>query len=67
MTIDKKYLGDMNGVGTGQMSKNSQSLNIVILEGSGGGALLGISGSLVISQDEEGHSYELDFQFTNAE
>ena len=103
MTFDKEYLGDMNGVGKGQMiskrnegdvavyyaieefsgsvsgrngsftllhqgqmSKSAQLLKVVIMEGSGEGNLEGISGSLAITQDEEGHTYALDYQLASA-
>lgn len=46
----------------GYMSKESQSLEITILEGSGSGELQNVSGSMVIVQDADGHRYELDFE-----
>ena len=46
----------------GYMSKSSQSLEVTILEGSGSGELKDISGSMLITQDENGHSYELTFE-----
>ena len=65
----EEFSGSINGqngslalVHQGQMSENSQTLNIIILEGSGDGELQGISGSLAITQNENGHSYALDYQ-----
>ena len=46
----------------GQMSKESQSLEVAILEGSGSGELENISGSMVIVQDANGHTYELSYE-----
>ena len=46
----------------GYMSKESQSLKVVILEGSGSGELENISGSMVIVQDANGHTYELTYE-----
>ena len=46
----------------GYMSKDSQTLEIIILEGSGSGELQDISGSMLIDQDANGHSYELAFE-----
>jgi hypothetical protein len=44
------------------MSKESQSLEVVIFEGSGSGELENISGSMIIAQDAGGHTYELTFE-----
>lgn len=44
------------------MSKDSQSLEVTILEGSGQGELQNISGSMLIIQDTNGHRYELTFE-----
>jgi hypothetical protein len=46
----------------GHMSKESQSLEVTILEGSGSGELQNISGSMLIVQDASGHSYVLTFE-----
>ena len=46
----------------GFMSKESQSLEILILEGSGSGEFDNITGSMVITQDANGHSYELTYE-----
>ena len=99
MLIQKNYLGDMIGSGTGQMiskgtdngvavyyaieefsgsvkgktggftlvhkgymSKESQSLEVTILEDSGSGELQNISGSMLIVQDSNGHGYEITFE-----
>jgi hypothetical protein len=46
----------------GHMSAESQSLDINILEGSGSGELENISGRMAITQDSDGHSYELVYE-----
>jgi hypothetical protein len=46
----------------GRMDTKSQSLEVTILEGSGGGELHNISGSMLIIQDENGHKYELTYE-----
>jgi hypothetical protein len=46
----------------GRMSKESQSLEVSILEGSGSGELQSISGSMLIVRDSSGHRYELTFE-----
>lgn len=46
----------------GYMDSNTQSLDVSILEGSGSGELLKISGSMRIIQDGNGHKYELDYE-----
>ena len=51
----------------GYMSKESQSLEIVILEGSGSGEFENISGSMVITQGENGHTYELTYELQNTD
>ena len=51
--------GGFTLVHKGNMNKESQSLEVTILEGSGSGALESISGSMLIDQDENGHRYEL--------
>jgi hypothetical protein len=45
----------------GAMSKESQSLEITILDGSGSGELETISGSMSVVQDGGAHSYELKY------
>ena len=45
----------------GYMSKESQSLELVILEGSGTGEFETISGSMDIAQGTDGHTYELTY------
>jgi hypothetical protein len=47
---------------SGHMSKESQSLEVTIVEGSGSGELQSISGSMLIAQDANGHSYELTYE-----
>ena len=54
--------GGFTLVHKGYMSKESQSLEIAVLEGSGSGELQGISGSMLIVQDAGGHAYELTFE-----
>ena len=44
------------------MDKETQSREISILSGSGSGELQTISGSMNITQDENGHSYEFTYQ-----
>ena len=46
----------------GRMSKEAQSLEVVIFEGSGSGGLENITGSMVIVQDANGHTYELTYK-----
>lgn len=46
----------------GYMNKESQSLEVVILEGSGTGEFENISGSMVITQGPDGHTYELAYE-----
>ena len=58
----KGKTGRFTLVHKGHMSKESQSLKVTILEGSGGGELQNISGSMLIVQDENGHRYELMFE-----
>ena len=54
--------GGFTLVHKGHMSKESQSLEVTILAGSGSGELQGISGSMQILQDANGHRYELKFE-----
>ena len=54
--------GGFTLVHQGHMDKESQSLEVKILEGSGSGELEAISGSMTIVQDEGGHSYTLQFE-----
>ena len=65
----EEFSGSVNGKsGTltlthkAHMSKESQPLEVAILEGSGSGELEGISGSMVIVQDANGHTYELTYK-----
>ena len=44
------------------MTKESQTLDVEILDGSGSGELEGISGAMVITQDSNGHAYELSYK-----
>lgn len=54
--------GGFTLVHQGHMNGESQSLDVTILEGSGSGELEGISGSMLIVQDESEHRYELEFE-----
>lgn len=47
---------------SGRMSRESQSLEVNILDGSGSGDLQNISGSLQIIQDADGHRYDLTYE-----
>lgn len=99
MLINKKYTGDVEGTGTGQMiskrtdrgvaiysaieefegsvngkagsftlihngymSSEKQSLEIKILQGSGGGELVNISGSMEIIQKDGEHEFVLNYE-----
>lgn len=54
--------GGFTLVHKGYMDKESQSLDITVLAGSGSGELQEISGSMLITQDANGHRYELTFE-----
>ncbi len=65
----EEFTGNLNGksgtftlIHKGFMSKESQSLEVVILEGSGEGELKGINGSMGIVQDDKNHTYELTYK-----
>ena len=65
----EEFSGSVNGksggftlVHKGHMSKESQSLEVTILEGSGSGELQNVSGSMLIVQDANEHRYELTFE-----
>lgn len=65
----EEFSGSVNGksggftlVHKGSMSKQSQSLEIVVLEGSGSGELQDISGSMQIIQEAGEHRYEFSFE-----
>lgn len=64
----EEFTGQVNGVSggftlihSGEMNKESQSLDVTILNGSGAGQLSNISGSLQIIQENETHSYVLNY------
>lgn len=59
-TVDGKK-GAFTLIHNGFMSKEAQSLEVIILQGSGSGGLQNISGSLNIIQEEGKHSYELTY------
>ena len=46
----------------GFMNNQAQSLEVVILEGSGSGELDNITGSMLIAQNDNGHTYELSYE-----
>ena len=54
--------GSFTLIHNGFMSKETQSLEIGILIGSGGGELENISGSLEIIQESGAHRYVLDYE-----
>jgi len=54
--------GSFTLVHSGRMSKESQSQEVTILEGSGSDELQNISGTMLIIRDEDGHRYELTFE-----
>lgn len=65
----EEFKGTVNGqagsftfMHRGEMTKESQSLVITILEGSGSDDLATVSGSLSIEQKNGNHSYELDYE-----
>ena len=65
----EEFSGSLNGkngaftlIHKGHMSAESQTLDIEILEGSGSGEFEDISGSMAITQDSTGHSYELVYE-----
>lgn len=58
----KSKSGAFTLIHKGYMSKESQSLEVVILEDSGSGELENISGSMVIAQGANGHTYELTYE-----
>lgn len=68
----EEFSGSVNGksgaftlVHKGFINKESQTLEVEILEGSGTGDFENISGSMVIVQDENGHTYELTYELPN--
>jgi len=46
----------------GHMDRDSAAMDVAILEGSGSDELSGISGSMIIAQNDDGHSYELKYE-----
>ncbi|MDH3638620.1 MAG: DUF3224 domain-containing protein [Gammaproteobacteria bacterium] len=65
----EEYSGEINGkrgactlVHKGRLGKEDQSLEVEILEGSGSGEFDKITGSMVIVQDANGHTYELTYE-----
>ncbi len=65
----EEFSGSVNGkdgaftlIHKGYMAQESQALDVEILEGSGSGELEDISGSMAITQDSNGHSYELTYE-----
>lgn len=53
--------GSFTLIHSGVMNQASQSLSILILEGSGGGELENIAGSMKIIQENGNHSYIVDY------
>ena len=62
MPATETFAVDLTLLHSGHMSKESQSLEVTILAGSGSGELQDISGSLLIIQDADGHRYELTYK-----
>jgi hypothetical protein len=60
-SVDGKS-GTFTLIHQGRMNKETQSLEVEILKGSGTGDLKGISGSMAVTQDAEGHKYELEYE-----
>lgn len=65
----EEFSGTVNGksgtftlIHKGYLSKESQMLEVEVLGGSGSGDLVGISGSMTIVQDAEGHTYEFKYE-----
>ena len=65
----EEFSGSINGkegsftlLHAGRLSDEGSSLEITILPGSGTGELATISGSMSISQDAEGHRYDLEYE-----
>jgi hypothetical protein len=58
----KGNTGTFTLIHKGAMTKESQSLDVYILEGSGNDELEGITGSLSIVQEDGNHSYELNYK-----
>lgn len=68
----EEFSGSVNGrsgaftlIHKGHMTKDSQTLDVEILDGSGSGELENISGSMTITQDSNGHAYELMYKIQN--
>jgi hypothetical protein len=57
MLIDKTYSGDMTGSGKGQMISKRTESGIAVYY-----AIEEFSGSMTITQDSTGHSYELTYE-----
>ena len=65
----EEFTGSVDGrtgaftlVHQGSMSADAQSLEVTVLEGSGSGELANIRGSVAITQDENGHRYDLEYE-----
>ena len=54
--------GTLTLIHKGFMSKDSQTLDVTVLEGSGQGELVNISGNMNIIQKDGVHFYEFDYQ-----
>ncbi|WP_049721928.1 DUF3224 domain-containing protein [Gilvimarinus polysaccharolyticus] len=64
----EEFEGSLNGkkggftlFHNGFMSSSKHELNIIIIEGSGSGELEGIEGKLSITQENNAHQYELQY------
>jgi hypothetical protein len=51
----------------GHMNAETSSLEVTILQGSGRGELATITGSLLITQGSDGHSYDLRYELQGTE
>ena len=65
----EEFSGELKGkqggftlIHSGYMDSEAQSLEVTILDGSGSGELAGISGAMLITQDDSGHQYELHYE-----
>ena len=54
--------GTFTLVHQGSMNKDAQSLEVTVLEGSGSGELATVKGSMLITQDANGHKYEFRYE-----
>lgn len=64
-TLDGRT-GSFAFVQLGTMHGGSQSLHYVVAPGTGTGGLAGITGVLVLTIDQRGHTWELDYELPDA-